>query len=345
MRGAVLATTGIILTAIPATAKPSGGKNGNWPDLIPLGVVGFEPEGIERGRGHDFFVGGFTYSSAFLGAPDPSVHAGSIYKGNLRTGEVSILVAPTGEGIAGLSYDARTDYLYTVNNLRATPTCEGSAVLVYDATTGDLIEEICVGFPHRLNDILVTAQGVFITDTAKPTLLEIPLGAGGRLPALPTVVEIEMSPAPGMDPLPPGANGLVGRFSGRHLVVGNGDTGVLYRVDMDSGEAIPIDVVGEEQFFGGADGLYLDGHTLYICRNFPNKIAVVQLSGDLTEGTFVKNIESPDLHVPTTIIGFGNCIYAINTRFFEIAEAIQNDPPLAVQTLVEVVKLRKFTSF
>ena len=139
-----------------------------------------------------------------------------------------------------------------------------------------------------------------------------------------------------MHPTEPDANGLAGHFDGRHLVVGNNGTGVLYTVDMDSGEAIPIDVAGEEQLFVGADGLYLDGHTLYICRNFPNKIAVVQLSGDFTKGTFVENIESPDLHVPTTIIGFGNCIYAINTHFWEIA-----GPPLSLQTLTEVVKLRK----
>ena len=96
--------------------------------------------------------------SHWLGGPVSEL-AGTIYKGNLRTGEGDVLVERTGEPIAGLSYDPRTDYLYTVTNFRATDTVPGSAVLVYDATTGDPIDEIFVGFNHRLNDIIVTAQG------------------------------------------------------------------------------------------------------------------------------------------------------------------------------------------
>ena len=128
-------------------------------------------------------------------------------------------------------------------------------------------------------------------------------------------------------------------FDGRQLVIVNISTGVLYLVDTESGEASPLEIEGAEQLFLDGDGLYLDGRTLYILQNFQDKIAVVQLSGDLTGGFFIRNI--PDegapnpLNIATTIIGFGDSIYAINTHFFEL---IFDDPAL-VQS--EVVRLRK----
>jgi len=66
---------------------------------------------------------------------------------------------------------------------------------------------------------------------------------------------------------------------------------------------------------------------------------VVQLSGDLSRGEFIKNIpgegEFNPLNIATSIIGFGDGIYAINTNFFE---RIFGNPAL-VQS--DVVRLRK----
>jgi hypothetical protein len=135
------------------------------------------------------------------------------------------------------------------------------------------------------------------------------------------------------------ANGLVGDFDGRQLVIVNIRSGVLYLVDTASGEASPLEIEGAEQLFPDGDGLYLDGRTLYIMRNFSDKIAVVQLSGDLSGGEFIKNIpgegEFNPLNIATSIVGFGNSIYAINTNFFELIF----DDTANVQA--EVVRLRK----
>jgi hypothetical protein len=135
------------------------------------------------------------------------------------------------------------------------------------------------------------------------------------------------------------ANGLVGEFDGRQLVIVNIATGVLYRVDTASGEASPIEIDGTELLFPNGDGLYLDGRTLYIMQNFSDKIAVVQLRGDLSEGLFIENIpgegEINPLNVATTITGFGNSLYAINTN---IIERILGNP---AEVQSDVVRLRK----
>jgi sugar lactone lactonase YvrE len=135
------------------------------------------------------------------------------------------------------------------------------------------------------------------------------------------------------------ANGLVGDFDGKQLVIVNISTGVLYRVDTASGEASPLEIEGAEQLFPDGDGLDLDGRTLYIVQNFQDKIAVVQLSKNLSRGKFIKNIpgegEINPLNVPTSVIVFRDSLYAINTNFFDL---IYGDPA-TVQA--DVVKLKK----
>ncbi|MDH3762792.1 MAG: hypothetical protein OEU50_17580 [Gammaproteobacteria bacterium] len=333
-----------ILAVVFCTFSMGAAAQQNWPEAIEI-LPGFEAEGIELGKGHDFFLGGFSFSSVFgplFGVIDPphpmSKFAGAIYRGNLRTREGSILVLPTGKPVSGLSYDPRTDYLYAATGFvdLVTGSFTDQGVIVYDASSGDVIMEIGFGDGIVLNDVLVTRTAVYVTDSLNPDLYKLVLEKGGRLPSTPV---FKVIPMPGFEMVPGfNANGLVGNFDGRQLVIVNITTGVLYRVDTASGAASPLEIEGDEQLFPDGDGLYLDGRTLYIMQNFSDKIAVVQLSGDLSGGEFIKNIpgegDNP-LNVATTIIGFGNSLYAINTNIFE--RIFGN--PAEVQS--EVVRLRK----
>jgi len=299
-----------------------------WPDLIPI-PAGFEAEGIEMGKNHDFFVGTLSWSGNLT-------NAGAIYKGNLLTGEGRVLVPPTGKKLAGLSYDARTDYLYAATGHSggfAGPRWE-QGLKVYTATSGRLLGEIIFGDDMVINDVLVTDTGVYCTDSISTTLYKIPLEDDGKVFSS-TVEKIEMTGfemAEGLN-----ANGLVGDFDGKELVIINITTGVLYLVDTGSGAASPVNVQGEEQLFANGDGLYMDGRTLYIMQNFAQKIAVVDLSDDFTQGTFIKNLVSEDFSIPTTITGFGNCVYAINTHFLEFT-AEGADTTLIQSEVVKVYK-------
>ncbi len=323
-----------------------------WPDVVPIGALGIEAEGIELGKGVDFFVSGFSFSSFFADAfgienPGISPMAGAIYKGSLRSGEGALLVQPTGKPIAGLSYDARTDYLYATTGHSGgylSGDYREGGVLVYNATTGALVAEIIFGDNRVINDLLVTEDAVYCTDSYNPELIKIVLEEGGALPAPPAFEVIPMTgfemanvtdPEGNVIDVDLNANGIAGRFDSNQLFVINGATGVLYVVDGDSGTATPITVSGAETLFANGDGLYLDDTTLYICQNFQNKIAVVQLSEDGPEGIFVRNLTSPDLNIPTTITGYGDSIFAINTHFNELMFGDRSQ----VQT--EVVQLSK----
>ena len=219
-----------------------------------------------------------------------------------------------------MSYDARTNYIYAATGdpgIFAGVFTNGG-INVYDASSGELIEEIIFGDNLLINDVLVTDTGVYGTDSINPALYKIPLDESGN-PNSTAWEKIEMAGFV-MNPTGSGfnANGLVGDPDGTELVVVNIKTGILYDVDTESGSASPIDIQGEEQLFTDGDGMYMESRTLYIMQNFLEKIAVVQLSDDLTQGTFVKNLVSDQFAIPTTITGFGDSIYAINTHFCEI---------------------------
>ncbi|MEK6248797.1 MAG: hypothetical protein N2C12_11500, partial [Planctomycetales bacterium] len=196
----------------------------NWPEEIAI-PTGFEAEGIELGKGHEFFLGGFSFSSVlvplFGGPAHPlSEYAGAIYKGNLRTGVGDLLVLPTGKILGGLSYDPRTDYLYAATGSGGFASgFTDQGVIVYDASSGDLITEITFGDNILINDCLVTRRAVYCTDSFHPNLYKLVLGKGGRLPSTPVVEKI---PMPGFEMVDGfNANGLVGKFDGKQLVIVN----------------------------------------------------------------------------------------------------------------------------
>jgi hypothetical protein len=329
---AMLLIAALVLAAIPGMNVIAYELNQTsriiWPDLIPI-AVGLQPEGIEMGKDQDVFVGANSWTGDLT-------NAGAIYKGNLMTGEGQILVQPTGKPLAGLSYDVRSDFLYAATGHApggfAGPFLE-QGVKVYAATSGRLLDEIIFGDNIVANDVLVTDTAVYCTDSLSTTLYKIPLENDGKVFSS-SFDKIEMT---GFEINPAGfnANGLVGDFDGKQLVIVNISTGVLYLVDTESGAATPVNVQGDEQLFADGDGLYMDGRTLYIMQNFTQKIAVVELSADLTQGTFVKNLVSDDFSVPTTITGYGDCIYAINTNYLDLIAEGAN--PTLVQT--EVVKV------
>ena len=295
----------------------------SWPDLIAL-PTGFEPKTIETGRGHEFFVGAYSWSSV-LGPRvgqfhDPSPDAGAIYKGDLHSGEGGILVAPRTEAeggpiaILGLSYDSRTDYLYASFGGATPGTARYSGIAIYNGTTGELVDEVMVSDNAFLSNILVTRSAVYATATNQGVLFKVPLAQGGRLPSTLTVETIELKD---FDP----ANnfyawGLAGAFDGKELIVLNGlnGSGVLYRVDTATGVSTPLTIRGAQQSFVRGDDLYLRGRTLYIAQTFEQSVAVIQLSGDLSEGTFVKNIACGECSTPHSATGFGDSIYAVSSN-------------------------------
>ena len=264
-----------------------------FPEVIPL-PDGFQPEGIAVGKGSTFFVG--------------SIPTGAVYRGDLRTGEGNVLVpAQAGRAAIGLKYDERTGLLFVAGG-------STGFAYVYNGETGENVAEIQLTTGARfINDVVITNDAAYFTNSMQPVLYRVPLENNGELPATPTVEEIPLSGDYVFTPGAFNANGIAATPNGDTLIIVNSVDGLLYNVDPETGEATLIDLGGATVPNG--DGILLQGKTLYVVQNRLNQIAVVELNSDFTEGTIVDTITHEAFDIPTTIARFGDSLYAVNARF------------------------------
>jgi sugar lactone lactonase YvrE len=284
----LLAASLLLVFFVPASAAST------FPNLINL-PNGWRPEGIANGRGTTFYVG--------------SLANGAIYKGDLRTGEGSVLFpGEAGRAVTGVYVDKRSNYLF------AAGAGTGKA-FVFDAATGQELAtyQLSTATPTFINDVVVTREAAYFTDSNQPVLYRLPLGPGG---ALPNPGVIEQIPVGGEFVFVPGAfnaNGIEATSNGKWLLVVHSNRGELYRVDPRTGQAKLVDLGGSS--LSNGDGLRRVGKTLYVVRNRLNLIEAVQLAPDLASGQVARTIRDPGFDVPTTIAAFGSSLYAVNARF------------------------------
>jgi sugar lactone lactonase YvrE len=241
-----------------------------------------------------------------------SLNGGAIFRVDARTGRVEQLVEPRADRTAvGMAFDPRSHLLFVAGG-------SFGAAYVYDGANGDdvAVYELTVPFVGFINDVIVTREAAYFTDSFRPVLYRIPLGPAGSLPASSGVETIPLSEAFTFVPGAFNANGIEATANGDWLLVVNTASGELYRVDPVSGDAVLVDLGGTSVPNG--DGLVLRGSTLYVVQNFLNQIAVVDLNAELTAGTVVESLLSPYFRIPTTAAAFGNALYAVNARFDEI---------------------------
>ncbi|MGW4930576.1 SMP-30/gluconolactonase/LRE family protein [Agromyces sp. NPDC004153] len=288
---AAAALTGLLAVGAVGTAQaaaPPGG--GAVEDLIAL-PDGFQPEGIAIGNGPTAYVG--------------SLADGDVYVFDLRTGEEITTLQGPGTPSVGLKVDQRGRLF-----IAGGPT--GTARVV-DASTGDVLEtyQLTTG-PAFINDVVLTRDGAWFTNSFAGELYFVPLGAAGALPDASDVVTLPLTG----DWVQQGgfnANGITETPDHQALLVIQSATATLFRVDPATGEATAVDLGGESLAAG--DGLLVVGNTLYVVQNQLNTVAVVQLSPDGTSGTVVDRITDPDFQVPTTVARFGMSLFLPNARF------------------------------
>jgi sugar lactone lactonase YvrE len=279
----------LLALALCAAAPASGSRS--FPDELPL-PVGFQPEGIAIGPGKTFYVG--------------SIPTGAVYRGDLRTGEGAVLV-PARPGRAAIGLDVDGKRLFVAGG----PT---GMAFVYDARTGAELAayQLAAGPPTFVNDVVVTRDAAWFTESMGAVLYRVPIAPDGTLGSQ---SDVETVPLGGDFELAPGfnTNGIDATPNGKTLVIVQSNLGRLYTVDPGTGAADRIELAGGDVMLG--DGILLDGKTLYVVQNRLNRVAVIALDRRLERGTITGFLTDPRLDVPTTIAEFGRWLYAVNARF------------------------------
>jgi len=276
----------------------SVGAQADQSEFFPVSIAlpsGFRPEGIARGYGTTVYSG--------------STETGAIYQADTRTGQGSILVPPAAGTMAvGIHFDPRTHLLYVAGGFTG-------KIFVHDTTTGNTVRTITATTDAMtfVNDVVVTEDAVYFTDSYRAYLYRVPLLAEGRLPLNPVAREIPLS---GDFSMVGGgvfnANGIVAVPGTEKLMIVSSALGTLYLVDGATGKASLVDLKGGNVLNG--DGLLLEGHELYVAQNYNNQITVLDLDLCRGSGHIERTIVDSRFDFPTTLVGFGPSLYVVNSR-------------------------------
>ncbi len=207
---------------------------------------------------------------------------------------------------------------------------------VYDADTSANVADFAFTTDPKslVNDVAITKDAVYFTDTFRPVYYRVPLRSGGRLPTDNAFQEITLSGEFEFVPTIFNSNGIVATPDGKTLIIVHSDLGRLYRVDARTGYAIQIDLgvprVGQD----GSDGLALVGQTLYII-DFYNQVIPIRLNRDLTAGKIKPSITSPLFAGPSTGAVFGSAMYVVNAK-------LDLTPTPDMPYIISRVKLKEF---
>ncbi|MFL6115371.1 MAG: SMP-30/gluconolactonase/LRE family protein [Catenulispora sp.] len=291
MLGSLLVTTAssaAVPAAAPSAAGQGAGASGLFPNVIHL-PDGWQPEGIA-------IAGHFAYFG--------SLATGSIYRADLVTGRGAVVSTGPGTPSVGLKVD-RAGRLFVAGG-------PAGDARVVDARTGAVLASYRLhAAPSFINDVVLTPDAAWFTDSVNPLLYKLPLRHG----SLPTQAQVVALPLTGNIVYTPGfnANGIARTPDGRGLLIVQTSTGLLFRVDPATGVARTVDLGG--YLLTNGDGLLVRARTLYAVQNVLNTVAVFRLNRSGTRGTLVDRLTDPRLDVPTTVAAFGNRLYLPNARF------------------------------
>jgi hypothetical protein len=287
---------GLALSSVFLSAGAVLGGSPNFPERIAL-PDGWAPEGITAGRGTTVYVG--------------SIATGRVLQADVRTGKSSILVGSAAGPAVGTEYERGRNRLWVAGG-------PSGQVRVYDATTGDLLQTYTFSPTGFLNDLVVTRDAVYVTDSFLQQLDVIPLGAGGSLPSPSDTQVLPLSGDISFQANQFNANGIVA--SRGWLIVCQSVTGQLFRVDPSTGHADEIDLGGANAT--SCDGLELRGSKLYAVENFLNRVGVFRLGAGLLTARLVGTISSANLDdpaasldVPATAAFQAGRLWLANARF------------------------------
>ena len=291
LRLSLLATTAVT-TALLAPATTSAPARADAPPMSFALPDGFQPEGIA-------VDGQFGYFGSRLD--------GDLYRADLRTGAGEVFSQGPGTPSVGLKVGPR-DLVYVAGGTAGT-------VRIVSARTGEILRSFTPGTAGAtfVNDVVLTQDAAWFTDSRAAQLYRVPLSRDGRLPSAGDVQTLPLTgewvqAAPGVN----GANGITATPDGRALLVVDSSTGGLFRVTLD-GVAEQVDLGGYALTNG--DGMLLENRTLYVVQNRLNKVAVLELDRAGLRGRLVTTLTSAAFDVPTTIARWRNGLYLPNARF------------------------------
>ncbi|TDD23197.1 hypothetical protein E1287_39175 [Actinomadura sp. KC06] len=284
--------------ALTLTAGVAGPASAAGPRKVIVLPEARSAEGIAAGWRSTFYAG--------------DMFNGDIFRGDTRRGTAGLFIdAPAGRMALGMTADLGNGLLFVAGGFT------GHAY-VYDIHDGSTMAIYQFTEPNAgiINDVTLTNDGAWFTDSRQAKLYFIPISDNGRLRPFRTLTLT----GPAADTSGPfNNNGISTTPDGTGLIVAHTARGVLNIVNPGTGtsetmKSVPVPNV---------DGLVRDGRTLWAVqfnraggeRPQAGQISRIRLSYQSSSAVLEKVILSDEFQVPTTAAKFGDRLGVVNAKF------------------------------
>lgn len=298
--GAALGLPGMIRRATAQSATPVADSASPVAGATVFELPGDQvyPEGVAYDPSTNLFYVGSTTD-------------GTIFQGDLATGEVTVLSEndPDRTTATGMKVDG-------AGHLIVAGAGTGS-VFVVDLASGQTLAAFTSGLSSEttfVNDVAVAPNGdIYATDSLSPSLYRIAAADVERGGDLTPFVDFTGTVYEYGEPGSFNANGIAITDDGAYAIMVNPSNGRLFRVDLVSAEVAEITVNGENVTFG--DGILLDGSILYVVRNRLALIVRLEIDAAIESATTLDSFTDPSLMFPTTIAQVEGQLLVVNAQF------------------------------
>lgn len=287
-----LVMVAVIMAGSAATALASG--HGELPDRYVLPGDEVYPEGVATWEGPDYFYVGSTTD-------------GTIFRGQLWEPETEVFLPGGADGrttATGLAVDSERGRLLVSGG--------GSGmVFAYDLATRELIASGMAEDAGFVNDVALGPDGsAYFTDSMTPVLYRLPADASGEV--TPEVwLEFEGTELEYLEGF--NLNGIATTPGGAYLIAVQSNTGKLFRISIQGGEVVEIDLGGATVTAG--DGLEVQGHLVTVVRNALGLLTTVRMSDDYSAGQVWTEFTDPSFMFPTTAAYLDGRLLVVNAQF------------------------------
>lgn len=279
------------------------------PEPVNLGPVDDNAANIGTGRqftmpGDSVYPEGVSYDPTTGNFYVSATGDGTLFVGNVN-GPDELTVFSEG----GL--DGRTTAVGTKVDGEGNLWVAGGAtgqIFVYDTADGSLVASFTAPDAGFINDMAITDDGVYFTDSWNPILWRVTDLTQGEAEPWLDFTGTAINYVDGLN-----LNGIVATEDGSTLIVVHSEEGELYRIDVASQDVSRIDTGTIPLTFG--DGMVLIDNTIYVLRNAWWELVEIELSEDYTIGTGGAVTYSEFFIYPTTLAFTGNTFLVVNSQF------------------------------
>ena len=257
--------------------------------------------------GNAVFPEGVAYDATTGNFYVGSTTDGTIFRGSLESEAAQPFLQAGGDGrTSALGLKVSNGRLYVSGGATG-------MLFVYDLSSGALLGKFNAGTPPQtfVNDVVVAPSGdAYFTDSFNPVLYRVSknLTYEPFLNFNGTAITYKQG-ASLVENI--NLNGIAATPDGRYLIVGQTNTGKLFRITLADKTVREIDLGGQML---GTDGLLLEGHVLYAAAN-ASELTTVQLSSDYATGTIASTYKDPSFIFPTTIARAQDDLLVVNSQF------------------------------